>query len=570
VTSSAKQQNDKRLFTWRWMALILGFWAALYLPNLGLHELRDNEAVRALMAREMCLGKAPLRTSVNGEHVDVFPLYSWLVSLTGCGRWINPWTARLPATLAILLMALMAAAVARAAGAERGGATVAAGFVLTVYVSLREGTRAGNDAVFALLISAAWLSWYALGRNRRNWNAAWLVGLTLTALAMFAGGAKAIVLFYLPLVLLQRPVRPLRRMLMPGHIVGITGLLGIVLLWRVLCPDQVFFPWSALVLRSVPQNTGTYLGQFLLFPLKCCAYILPWPLFCWPAFCVAFRQFESDGVFCRFLRALVLCLVLPAWLLPDVSPRALLPLVCPLAILTGIHYQILERRYLALLRRLAGFLLGLVFTAAPAGLIIALLHACRVIVFENSSWALWLAWTIPFTTVLALALIVNHAGRRLSFPLQLLILLTALRLIDLGVGPPAYAWRHNEGVRRAAVLGAQLPAGQSPVYLLADRLLVIESFYLPSRCVRIRTAAELPPDHETVFVIGDRRPPILETRTWSTISQPVRMHRRVRHDLLFGHSGGILNQARIRVLQDADQDDAVVRLHRGDLRPPVE
>jgi len=359
-------------------------------------------------------------------------------------------------------------------------------------------------------------------------------------------------------------------MLMPGHVIGLLSLIGVVLLWHVCCPGQVFFPWSALVLRSVPQDTGTYVGQLLLFPLKCCAYVLPWPLLCWPAFCVAFRRFENDGVFCRFLRALVLCLLLPAWILPDVSPRALLPLVCPLAILTGVHYEILQRRYLVPLRRLATFLRRLAFAAAPVGLIVSLLHACRIIVFESSSRALWLAWTVPFAGALALVLVAGRYRRELSFPLQLLMLLAALRLIDLGTGPTAHAWQHNQAVRRAEVMAAHLPADHSPVYLLADRLLVVESFYLASRCVRIGGPSELPANRKTVFVIGDRRPPILETRTWSPQGQPIRMHRRIRYGLRFRRSRGVVDQVRVHILADSQPDDVVVRLYRGDLRPTVQ
>ena len=82
---------------------------ALYLGTLMLPELSaGDEAVNAAVARDMVETGHVLKTSLYGQPVKYFPLYSWLVTL--CSGFGPPsvFTLRLPAALALGGLAVLA------------------------------------------------------------------------------------------------------------------------------------------------------------------------------------------------------------------------------------------------------------------------------------------------------------------------------------------------------------------------------------------------------------------------------------------------------------------------------
>ena len=289
--------------TKRWCYVHLAVFLALYLPVLGLREMRPAEALFGTVADEMCSGGGGLATTAQGEHIDSFPLCPWLVSVCSLFDRPNAWTTRLPSALAILGLAGLCGYVAARAGGHLAGA-VATAMALTSVVSFTEGTRAGPHAVFALLMSAAWFSWYRLGRVEKNWSLAWPMSLAFVLVAVFGVGLQALAYFYFPLLFLRRPLRLWPRVRVPSHAFSLAACALVITLWLWLAPGQVLFPWTAIALRSIPEHTGSYLFRLLFFPVRCAVYLFPWALFCWPAFCVAFRPVERTPVFCRFARTL--------------------------------------------------------------------------------------------------------------------------------------------------------------------------------------------------------------------------------------------------------------------------
>ncbi len=555
-----------------WMFQVLVF-CLLYLPNLGTRELRPEEALTATVAEEMAASGHYLATTVHGEPVRAFPLDAWAIAVLRRALPRSTATARLPFALAILGMAGLAGYVAARAAGHLAGAAAAA-MVLTAPVCLDAGTRAGSNAVFAFLISAAWFAWYRLGRIEKHWGAAWITALLLTTLAAFGAGMQAFLYFYFPLLFLRRPLRFSVRMRVWGHVIGLAAAALVIGLWLWNTPNQIFFPWKSLVVGSIPQSSGGYLRDLFTFPFVAALYLFPWIFLLWPGFCAAFRPLEKTPVLCRYLRVLAIPLFLATWVLPALSFRVLLPIVPALAVLTGIHYEILVRRYFRQLSRLQILLARVTAIAAAAALALLLLHLLHIIRFVQLSAP---AAFFDAALLLAAFLLARELWRPQengAFWRRLTLALLALRLVYLAVLPTGQALFRNRAFRFAQRLESGLPpADKTPlVYKYVHRLLVTECFYLHRPVVRIRNIAEVPAPQRThsLYVIGGPKYPLLDlnNRTWKPCSPPVDLRSRLRLKLESGnwHDGLLRVEAELRP-PARPAPDSVIRMYRGDLLP---
>jgi len=555
-----------------WWILHLLLFVALYLPNLGVRELRPDEALNASMAWEMSRTGRFFETRLHGEPVRAFPLDAWLISIaSGFGR-PTEWSARLPSVLAILGIAGISGYVAARAAGRLAGA-VAAVMVLTSPVAMAESERAGGNAVFAFLLTAAWFSWYRLGRVEKRWNLAWFASLALVCLAAFDAGILAFLYFYLPLLFLRRPFRFAVRARRPAHAVGLGMCAAVLVAWHAASPGQVFFPWKTVVHRMMPESSAGYAGDLLWFPFSVGLYLFPWTFFVWPGFCAAFRPLETTPVFCRYLRTLILPVFAVGWLLPEVSPRSLLPVLGPLSVLTGIHYALLVRRHHRILARLPQVLGGAAVVAGGSVLAAIVLHAAGVVRFMG----------IPVRHVVVSACLAGAAiglvrglNSRLNGAwlwLRLVVAVLAVRLVFLAVAPPLHAAWHG----RRRVFGRQLAESLPPevtVYRIAPYLLPAECYYLDRPVVRIHNLDDVPLSERrgTLYVLAGDQYPLLdiETRRWEPCSPPVNLDSRVRVHVDWGRGpgGGLLRfEPQIESPAKPDRND-IIRMYRGVLRPP--
>ncbi|MBN2450411.1 MAG: glycosyltransferase family 39 protein [Lentisphaeria bacterium] len=451
----------ERTPTRRSVLLLLLVFALLYLPFLPTRELRPSEALYGTVAAEMVRERVFWTPAVHGDPVDAYPLYPWLVALCDTLGCQGEWGVRLPAVLCLGVLALLSGWMAHRHGGPVA-AFVAAGMVLCNVAAIRVGRRAQSEIVLALLLTCAWWTWFALGQEGKRWLAGWLGAALFVTLAAFTGGARALAMFYLPFFFLRRPVKGRRRMLLPSHFAALAFLALAVGTWLYRSENPIFLPWNEL--QTMPRVTLSYPLDFVLFPLKCAVYLFPWSFLIWPAFCMAYRPLERSPIVFHFLRTIVLSLFLVSWLLPKVSPLSLMSVLGPLAVMTGLHFELLVRRHLLVLRRLSRLLAHAAAVLALAGLGLCLIHGSGIVRVEGWPRAHLAGMGVLLALALAVALLVAYGPlARAPFRNQFVAAAGALGVAVLSLITPWQAWANNEQSAAGLALAGRAPP--SPILL---------------------------------------------------------------------------------------------------------
>jgi 4-amino-4-deoxy-L-arabinose transferase-like glycosyltransferase len=188
-----------------WLALVL---ALAYLPNLGQlsGQTRPEEQFNMAVSAEMHRGGAWATPTLDGAPWFYKPpLLYWLERAAYVIAGPSAFTARLPAVLAALAIALLTGAFARRLGADRSLATLLCGGSLGLFLN---GRMAITDALLALgLALAFWCLWEAHQRE----DGRWLVAMgAAVGLGVMAKGPVAGVIFLggaLPFALLRQEPR---------------------------------------------------------------------------------------------------------------------------------------------------------------------------------------------------------------------------------------------------------------------------------------------------------------------------------------------------------------------------
>lgn len=551
--------------------LLFAAFLLLYLPFLALRELQPSEAFHLVVAREMMASGDLARPTVHGEAVSDLPLYPWLVCMARSAGLPNEWAARLPGVLAVLCMTVLCSRLAARAGGHLAG-VVAGAMALSSLVMLREGRVAQVNVVAATLLSAAWFSWYRLGRVYRRWGLAWSAGLLFSFIAFFGIGIMAFVYFYFPFLFLRRPLRAWRRFWVPGHLVVLGAIMVTIWLWLRLSPQQTILPWNTLRASLIPENPESYLGHLFSFPLACAWDLMPWTFAVWPAFCVAFRAVERTPIFCRYLRTLVLPLFAAAWLLPGATTVSLLPVMGPMAVLTGLYFDVLLRRYHSLLIVLPRAVAGLATAGGLLGLLLVGLHVAGFVVFDGADYTRpgQCAALLSAGVLLAALTWIRRGMARRPFWIRLLLATVSAQCVFLALYPPYKALFYD----RRRIMGQTLSREVPPtaiIYKLHDGYLVAECVTLPQEVRRLAAPAELPAAEAVVYVLGGAKPPILEMRGWEPCSPPVLLRQRSQAKLHWRPPGrGLLRLEREWAPIEVESNSAVARMYRGTLRPAIE
>lgn len=511
-----RRYNEARAWPY-WAACFAGS-ALLLALNLTVAPVSQEEAATVAAARSVLRSGDFMDLRVDGHSVRPPPAYSWLIALSNTAD-APDWVLRLPGYAGLLLLGLLCARTAARHGGMAAGA-VAGLAPLTCVGGVQYGTSATNDILFGVLLSAAWFSWYELGRERQRWFSAWALALALVCAAFFAGGVWAFLFFYGPLLVLRKPGGIRKRLYMGAHLVPAITVLLVVIAWAV--GSQVtgeHASWRSLV-GSELHVQPRYLHRLVLYPARALGAFFPWVLLAWPAFCLAFRPVERNPALFHYLRRTITIPFLICWLLPGMSVKTLLPLLGPAAVLTGLHYEILYRRYRIELERLLRGLAGTVTAAGTVGLAGAVGLATG-----------WIEMPVRRTDAAVAAMALSLSAIALSRlpkqarggPFWMRFSLGAVSAAVLWAAAllPWEASRRTMVLRKAAQLRRTVPPGV-PVYKDVPPNSLVVCHYLRRAQTPMSGVTDIPDAADPApFFLGTLEIPVQENRVWTPVSAPV-------------------------------------------------
>src|SRR3954454_2948961 len=221
---------------WPRVLVVLGFWAAIYLPGLGTLEIKGEEGRRILPAVTMLQTGNYLVPQVGSEpYFRKPPLVNWLVaaSFKFFGK-RNEWAARLPSALCVLAVALAFVTMARGSlGAN--GSLVGALVWMTNFGVVEKGRLIEIEALYVSLAGLAMICWISAWDQKRSPWITWTVPYVILGLGLLAKGPVLLIFFYAVAVAVLYRAGELRSLLHVAHGVGVLLMLGIFAAWAIPC-----------------------------------------------------------------------------------------------------------------------------------------------------------------------------------------------------------------------------------------------------------------------------------------------------------------------------------------------
>lgn len=265
------------------LCLVIGCWAAIYLPALGSLEIKGEEGRRILPAITMLETGDYLVPHVGSEpYLRKPPLVNWLVAasfkLTGVR---NEWTARLPSVLCVLAVAVAFITVARAVLGPNGS-LMAALIWLANFGMIEKGRLIEIEALYVSLSGLATIFWLSWRRERRSAWLTWTVPWIFLGLGLLAKGPLHLLFFYSVIAAILFREGEFRKLFSFAHLTGVLIMVAIfaawaIPYWQVMGEADVAKNWSV-------QITGRFTGDdfklasWLLNIPRGLAYFLPWTL----------------------------------------------------------------------------------------------------------------------------------------------------------------------------------------------------------------------------------------------------------------------------------------------------
>jgi 4-amino-4-deoxy-L-arabinose transferase-like glycosyltransferase len=304
-------------------------WVAIYLPELGAHELRGEEARRVLPAVTMVKTGDWILPHVGGQaYYRKPPMINWLVgaSFLLAGEQSER-AARLPSALSTLAFVVLLIWLpdiggkrsrATASGAPGSAAypgiearLIAALLFLASPAIIEKGRQIEIEGVYIAMTSLAVVSWLILWANhcglrmadsglqeglgvnpqseirnpQSSWSAwaLWLVPGVFLLFGMLTKGPPILIFFYAPVIAILAYSRRLRALISLPHLVSIALWLVIPAVWayaasvRAAGENATLDIGEEVVRRLTVFNNG--LGRWAENVVRSFTNLLPWGLF---------------------------------------------------------------------------------------------------------------------------------------------------------------------------------------------------------------------------------------------------------------------------------------------------
>jgi 4-amino-4-deoxy-L-arabinose transferase-like glycosyltransferase len=328
-------------------ALLIVFWAAIYLPGLGSGEIKGEEIRRIMPGVTMLETGDWIVPVMNGRpYLRKPPLVNWAIaeSIKTFGV-RNEWTVRFPSVVAVLAMGL----VMFFACTPWLGVNTALAAVLIVYTTVGivdKGRIAEIEAIYIALTGMAfscWLGWTATGRSR------WLIwpvtGLFL-GLGLLAKGPTNLAFFYaIAGFIAWKSWRKKEsgidtHLASWAHLCGVVIMIGVFALWCVPYMRQAASLGAGGVwTRQMEQRLGAGdKGTVFYNFVRSLVNYLPWaiglPLF-WRRATLS-RLGDGDRLMVEAARWPIVVCAFGLMFIPGMLPRYTLLMVIPYALLLAL------------------------------------------------------------------------------------------------------------------------------------------------------------------------------------------------------------------------------------------
>ncbi|MDT8389191.1 MAG: hypothetical protein RRC34_01625 [Lentisphaeria bacterium] len=430
------------------------------------------------------------------------------------------WSVRLLSLLALALLALPCVWTVKRE--LSGGAAIVTVGVISGALPVMALCHVDTRSVFlAGLINAAWFSWYFLARQRKSWDQAWAVSGMFLLIACLEGGSLMLVVFYGPLLFLRRPFRIWQRMLNPVHLVSLGAILIFSIFWAHFSRvEDVLRLMGGMSVEVSGQQSVSFLVRLVVIPIGVILMLTPWPAIIWPAYCAAFKPLEKNAVFAHFLRTLVAPLFLVIWFVAGMRGLLVLLMVPALAALGALNYELLVRRHIRRLRQFARGFRRVVMVTGCVTLVFWIAHALGLPRFAGVRAGV-IVWSLGFFILGMGWCALNRFSRnRLPFWGELLAATTGLACLAQSLILPLGDVVYRDAAADAAALMMNVPP-DAPVYVLPASDIIRPAFNSQRHVIQIPAAEYLPAGEPVVYVWGNGRAPLLETRKWEKVSDPL-------------------------------------------------
>lgn len=315
------------------LVIVVLVWGAVYLPALGLLEIKGEEGRRILPAIAMLETGNYIVPQVGSErYFSKPPLVNWLVAASFKIFGVrNEWTARLPSALCVLAAAIAFVTIARASlGAS--GSTIAALIWLTSFGIIEKGRLIEIEGLYVSLFALAFICWLSWWEQKRSPWLTWIVPWIFLGLGWLAKGPTHVIFFYAIVIAVLWQAGELRKICNLPHAIGVMIMMSIFAAWAIPCAQmaggtRVTRAWQGQIwlaladfklrgwLLNIPRNLNYFMPWLLLLPLAGSA------------------KFSSDRQ-TRMVRGLIWGTALPLVivdLIPGWLPRYSMHLVAPAA-----------------------------------------------------------------------------------------------------------------------------------------------------------------------------------------------------------------------------------------------
>ena len=332
----------RRQPAWLSVAVVLAFWAIIYLPGLGTLEIKGEEGRRILPAVRMLQTGDYIVPYVGSDpYFTKPPLVNWLVAASFRGFGMrNEWTARLPSALAVLAVALAFAIVARRSlGAN--GSLAAALIWLTNLGIIEKGRLIEIEALYVSLAGLGFICWLSWWQERRSPWLTWTLPWIFLGLGMLAKGPLHLLFFYAVVVAILYRERAMRNLFHPAHFVGLALMLAIFAAWAIPClqtmqAENVAHTWQRQFSGRLSGEDFKLSGWVMNIP-RGLAYFLPWTLLLgWAAVRRPAFASERTAQIASGLAWGIALSFLVISILPGALPRYTMPLLAPAAWLVAL------------------------------------------------------------------------------------------------------------------------------------------------------------------------------------------------------------------------------------------